>query len=147
MCTPSGPGALPPPSPAVNGTWTPAVAYTEAERAANRKRLTAENLQSDQSAMGINETMYAGNPDAFASSSGHMGETILNNRREAQVRADAAHLASIPRQEGKAAQAPGRRAPGAANGGGPTTLLTGGTAADALSVKRTRAGVPSLLGG
>lgn len=69
-------------------------------------------------------------------------------RNQQQAAADAADLASLPRQEGKVAQAPGRRAAtGGSGGGGPTTLLTGGTAADALSTKRTRAGLPSLLGG
>lgn len=147
MCTPSMPGADWSTKP-VNGTWTPTERDTDAERqakfqanlAANQKKLAeGGTLLTGSSA---DKSPFANNPFSVAA------RTTLRENSFQAMRADAdqAKLAAWDRQGAKAAQAPGRRAAAGGAGGGPTTLLTGGTAADALSVKRTRAGMPSLLG-
>ncbi len=114
--------------------------WTEEEKAAERQRA------ADRAAAAADPNGNVMDRQKAQRSSNLVASVAINQNRM-QAAADAADLASLPRQEGKAAQAPGRRAAPGGTVGGPTTLLTGGTAADALSVKRTRAGLPSLLGG
>lgn len=74
-------------------------------------------------------------------------------KRNAQADRDLAFLRANPayaaKNELKAAEAPGRRgvANASAGGGGPSSLITGGTASNALAARKPRAAQPTLLGG
>lgn len=146
MCTPTQPGGDWATKP-VNGTWTPTERWTDEERqarfqeayAANQKKLDeGGTLLTGSSA---DKSPFANNPFSVAARKTNREASFQAMRADA----DQEKLAAWDRQGAKAAQAPGRRA-STGGAGGPSTLLTGGTAADALSVKRTRAGLPSLLG-
>lgn len=73
-----------------------------------------------------------------------MQQTLMHNAR---ADADQRKLAEWEGQDAKTVTAPRERSSKAATEGGPSTLLTGGTASDALAAKRPRVAIPSLLGG
>lgn len=140
MCTPTA---------AVNGTWTPTERWTDEERqarfqeayAANQKKLDeGGTLLTGSSA---DKSPFANNPFSVAARKTNREASFQAMRADA----DQAKLAAWDRQGAKTAQAPGRRGVDASLAGGPSSLLTGGTASDALTAKKPRTGQPSLLGG
>lgn len=137
-------------TPAVNGTWTPTERMTDEQRQARFQANLAANNQTAASGGSLltgssaDRSPFANNPFSAAART-TMQENVVQNQR---ADADQRKLAAWDRQGAKSAQAPGRAGVNAAvGGGGPSSLITGGTASDALAAKKPRTGQPSLLGG
>lgn len=149
-----------------NGTWTPAQPLTDEQRA-QRAQAAYDAGEAPGGPLGGVMSEIAGVPGTAVKPDGSSGareqhvnpamtppmqaritqtlrDTIHNDRADA----DARKLASMPRKSATQAQAPGRGGVNAAvGGGGPSTLLTGGTASDALVGKKSAVGKTSLLSG
>lgn len=126
------------PSEAVNGTWTPVKDYTQAERDAIMAEANTPTLLTFEEEAGTRQYMGV---DSMAQERAR--QQIAD--RAGQAAADANKLAATPQQEAKAVRAPGSKVGATGGAGGPTSLITAGTAASALAVRK--APNSTLLGG
>ena len=125
-------------SEAVNGTWTPVKPYTQAEQDAI---LAEGNKPTMLPSYDESGTSWYEGVDPMAQERAR--QQIAD--RAGQAAADANKLAATGRQDAKAVRAPDARIGATGGAGGPTSLITGGTTAAALAVRKSPNS--TLLGG
>lgn len=140
------------PTEAVNGVWTPTKAYTQQEQdALYAEAAKPRELMGNGSEGGMgHDGLYTYTP---SESQARQEVQLQVNDRNGVVAADAAKLAGMSQQsakqpglaqEGKRVRAPVDLA-ATGGGGGPTSLITGGTASAALTGRK--APTSTFLGG
>lgn len=113
-----------------------------------RRTAAQASIDAGGAAPGMDERSTPTRPVSGAMMSAMRATSVERSRQNQQAAADAGYLATAGRQDAKAPGTPAAGRAGQTSGGaGYSTLLTGGTASNALTAKKPRSGVPSLLGG